>query len=466
MIIRRIWNASTEINLNLIWQMRRAFSVSSQSAVDLASKDAELRVFIVAGEVSGDTIGSRVMNSLTKLSPLPVRFAGVGGKMMCNQGFNSLFPMEDIAVMGIWELLPYLNQFRVRLKQTIEAALSFRPHIVLTVDSKGFSFRFLKHLRATCVQQGMVSPLHFHYVSPSFWAWKGGEARLKGLLQFVDHVLCILPFEAEVCRSNGLAATFVGHPTLEDISDFQGKDATERRYRIQGNAEAFLTDYGISSGSPVISLLPGSRLQEVTRMFPIFSRTLQQLKGSFPDVVTAVHVAPNQHVEDYISKAVCKWPSSVVLVPGGSHQMKYNSFSASSVALCTSGTVAMEMQLARLPCVVAYRAHLLTELFIRYKAIIPYISLPNILLDSAVIPEALFQDCTPSKLASLLKDLIVDDNFREKQIIAAEKVFELLRPPEMNISCSIQGGMSVPLSDCTPSMVAANAMLYSRGKLE
>ncbi|XP_019249393.1 PREDICTED: probable lipid-A-disaccharide synthase, mitochondrial isoform X2 [Nicotiana attenuata] len=463
MFIRRIWNANTETNLNLMRQMRRTFSVSSQSAVDLASKDAELRVFIVAGEVSGDTIGSRVMNSLEKLSPLPVRFAGVGGKMMCNQGLNTLFPIEDIAVMGIWELLPYLNQFRVRLKQTIEAALSFRPHVVLTVDSKGFSFRFLKHLRATCVQQGMVSPLHFHYVSPSFWAWKGGEARLKGLLQFVDHVLCILPFEAEVCRSNGLAATFVGHPTLEDISDFQGKDATERRYRIQGNAEAFLTDYGISS---VISLLPGSRLQEVTRMFPLFSSTLEHLKGSFPHLVTAVHVAPNQHVEDYIDKAVCKWPSSVVLVPGGSHQMKYNSFSASSVALCTSGTVAMEMQLARLPCVVAYRAHLLTELVIRYKAIIPYISLPNILLDSAVIPEALFQDCTPSKLASLLKDLILDDNLREKQIIAAEKVIELLRPSEMNISCSTQGEMSVPLSDCTPSMVAAYAILYSRSKLE
>ncbi|XP_016466307.1 putative lipid-A-disaccharide synthase, mitochondrial [Nicotiana tabacum] len=466
MFIRRIWNANTETNLNLVRQMRRTFSVSSQSAVDLASKDAELRVFIVAGEVSGDTIGSRVMSSLKKLSPLPVRFAGVGGKMMCKQGLNTLFPIEDIAVMGIWELLPYLNQFRVRLKQTIEAALSFRPHVVLTVDSKGFSFRFLKHLRATCVQQGMFSPLQFHYVSPSFWAWKGGEARLKGLLQFVDHVLCILPFEAEVCRSNGLAATFVGHPTLEDISDFQVKDAIERRYRIKGNAEAFLTDHGISSGSPVISLLPGSRLQEVTRMFPIFSSTLEHLKGSFPDLVTAVHVAPNQHVEGYIDKAVCKWPSSVVLVPGGSHQMKYNSFSASSVALCTSGTVAMEVQLARLPCVVAYRAHLLTELVIRYKAIIPYISLPNILLDSAIIPEALFQDCTPSKLASLLKDLILDDNLREKQINAAEEVIELLRPPKMNISCSTQGETSGPLSDCTPSMVAAYAILYSRNKLE
>ncbi|XP_015080749.1 probable lipid-A-disaccharide synthase, mitochondrial [Solanum pennellii] len=466
MVFRRIWNVNWGVNMKLMRKMRRTFSVSSQSAVDFASKDGELRVFIVAGEVSGDTIGSRVMGSLIKLSPLPVRFAGVGGKMMSKQGLNPLFPMEDIAVMGIWELLPYLNQFRVRLKQTIEAALSFKPHVVLTVDAKGFSFRFLKHLRATCVQQGMVSPLHFHYVSPSFWAWKGGEARLKGLLQFVDHVLCILPFEAEVCRSNGLAATFVGHPTLEDIPECQGKDVTERRHRIEGNAEAFLTGLGISSGSPVISLLPGSRLQEVTPMFPIFSKTLEQLKGSFPNLVAAVHVAPNKHVEDYISKAVRKWPSSVVLVSGGSHQMKYDSFSASSVALCTSGTVAMEMQLARLPCVVAYRAHLLTEWFIRYKAIIPYISLPNILLDSAVIPEALFQECTPSKLASFLKDLILDDNLREKQIIAAEKVIKLLRPPEISLGFSTRVEMSVPLSDCTPSMVAAYAVLYYQKKLE
>ncbi|KAM3301569.1 putative lipid-A-disaccharide synthase, mitochondrial isoform X1 [Capsicum chacoense] len=330
MIFRRIWNVNSEINMKLMRQIRRTFSVSSKSTVDFASKDGELRVFIVAGEVSGDIIGSRVMTSLIKLSPFPVHFAGVGGNMMSKQGLNPLFPMEDIAVMGIWELLPYLNQFRVRLKQTIEAALSFNPHVILTVDAKGFSFRFLKHLRATCVQQGMVSPLHFHYVAPSFWAWKGGEARLKGLLQFVDHVLCILPFEAEVCRSNGLAATFVGHPTLEDIPEFQGKDATERRYRIEGNAESFLTEYGISSRSPVISLLPGSRLQEVTRMFPIFSKTVKQLKGSFPNLVAAVHVAPNQNVEDYISKTVSKLPPSVVLVSGGSHQMKYNSFSVST----------------------------------------------------------------------------------------------------------------------------------------
>lgn len=136
------------INVGIFGQGKRCFSVSAQSAVDMASKDGgELRVFIVAGEVSGDIIGSRLMASLKKLSPFPTRFAGVGGFMMSKQGLKSLFPIEDISVMGIWELLPHLHKFRVRLKQTVKAAELFQPHVVVTVDSKGFSFRLLKQLR-------------------------------------------------------------------------------------------------------------------------------------------------------------------------------------------------------------------------------------------------------------------------------------------------------------------------------
>ncbi|CAI9774634.1 unnamed protein product [Fraxinus pennsylvanica] len=444
--------------------IKRHFLVSSQkAAIDMGSKDGELRVFIVAGEVSGDMIGSRFMDSLKKLSPCPVRFAGVGGLAMSKQGLDSQFPMEDIAVMGIWELVPHLSKLRVKLKQTVQSALSFQPHVVLTVDSKGFSFRFLKQLRAIYGQQGLVGPLHFHYVAPSFWAWKGGEERLKGLSKFVDHVFCILPFEAEVCISKGLNATFVGHPTLEDVLELEVKDSICNEWKIQGTGETFKEQHGISSGTTVISLLPGSRLQEVTRMLSIFSNTMELLKDSHSELTAAIHVAPNKYVEDYIRKAVCEWPTSVVLVPSGSPQIKYDAFSASRVALCTSGTVAVELQLARLPCVVAYRAHLLTEWLIRFKAKVPYISLPNIILDSAIIPEALFNECTPSKLASLLKNLTDDENLRRKQICAAEKVFDLLVPPR--VSCiQIQQERSRPIlvDDYRPSMIAASTVLHYR----
>ncbi|OVA20034.1 Glycosyl transferase [Macleaya cordata] len=410
------------INNNFSSSFARNFSVSSRNVVDMAAKDGELRVFMVSGEVSGDTIGSRLMSSLKKLSPLPLRFAGVGGSLMSKEGLQSLFPMEDISVMGIWELLPHLNKIRVKLKVATDAALLFRPHVVVTVDSKGFSFRLLKQLRARFNQQGAGIPLHIHYVAPSFWAWKGGEARLKGLTEFVDHVLCILPFEEEVCRSNGLAATFVGHPILEDALDLNSGNVTmPNEWKVQGDAEGFRSKYGLSSGTTVISVLPGSRLQEVARMLPIFSNTMGQLKDSFTKLTTVIPVAPNQQVENYISRAIQTWPVSTILISGGSPQLKYDAFSASRAALSTSGTAAMELQLARLPCVIAYRAHFLTEWFIWHKAIIPYISLPNILLDSAVIPEALFRQCTPNNLAAFLKEVIHVEGIRKNQIIAAEK---------------------------------------------
>ncbi|KAL6518318.1 hypothetical protein OROMI_034019 [Orobanche minor] len=249
MFLRSVWNVKIGLNRSFLWVVKRSLSVSGRESVrDLASKDGELKVFIVVGEVSGDIIASCFMNSLKRLSPFPVRFAGVGGLMMSQHGLNSLFPMEDIAVMGIWELLPHLSMFRVRLNEMVESALSFRPHVVLTVDSKGFSFRFLKQLRARYGVNRLDCPLHFHYVAPSFWAWRGGELRLKGLSEFVDHIFCILPFEAEVCHSNGLSATFVGHPTLEDVLELKIDKCIDKVWKVEGDGEKFRRNYGISSG--------------------------------------------------------------------------------------------------------------------------------------------------------------------------------------------------------------------------
>lgn len=313
--------------------------------------------------------------------------------------------------------------------------------------------------------QELNGPLHFHYVAPSFWAWKGGEARLKGLANFVDHILCILPNEEAVCKLNGLDATFVGHPVLEDIFEFNlGKQASPHDLKIEGNSEDFRRKYALSSevasleGAAVISLLPGSRLQEVIRMLSIFAHTFDQLKDSIPELITVIHVAPNQHVENYIDGVIRKWPVPAILIPGGNQHLKYDAFSASRIALCTSGTVAMELQLARLPCVIAYRAHILTELYIQYKAKIPYISLPNILTDSAIIPEALFQACTPTNLASLLMKLMHNKGLQEEQIVAAENVMKLLFPSERIVN-NLEEQMGWKFPNCTPSMIAASTIL-------
>ncbi|CAH8326866.1 unnamed protein product [Eruca vesicaria subsp. sativa] len=432
---------------------------ATKSVIEKAAADGELRVFIVAGEVSGDNIGSRLMSSLKKLSPIPLRFHGVGGSMVCKQGLTSLFPMEDLAVMGVWELLPHLYKFRAKLKETIDAAAMFKPHVVVTVDSKGFSFRLLKELRARYNQLRLEdSPVHFHYVAPSFWAWKGGESRLGGLSEFVDHLFCILPNEARVCREHGVEATFVGHPVLEDASENNLVRTCKPTQESKLEDLNFLSKYTLPSDSTFISVLPGSRLQEVERMLPIFSKAMKLLKDPFPKLVTLIHVASNSQVDHYIGKTLHGWPVPTILVPSGSTQLKYDAFGVSRAALCTSGTVAVELQLARLPSLVAYRAHFLTELFIRYKAKIPYISLPNILLDSPIIPEALFRACNPSNLALILERLLLDEEMREKQIVAAEKLAQLLHPSESGM------GKWVHCSDLdshryTPSNLAASTIL-------
>lgn len=191
-------------------------------------------------------------------------------------------------------------------------------------------------------------------------------------------------------------------------------------------------------------------------MVPIFLKTMEFLRGSFPELRTIMLVASNKHVENYISRLVDHWPVPVTIIHGSSIDQKYDAFSASTAALCTSGTVALELQLARLPCLVAYRAHILTEWLIRYKAKVPYISLPNILLDSPVIPEALFDSCTPRNMASTLTKLIRDEGLREQQIKSAEAVFRLLSPPAKHFVQHHLGDTS------QPSMVAASTLLHYR----
>ncbi|KAI0512379.1 hypothetical protein KFK09_013018 [Dendrobium nobile] len=427
----------------------RDLSTCSRRVLDMASRDGELRVFIVAGEVSGDSIASRLMASIKRISPYPVRFSGVGGALMDHEGLQSLFPMEDISVMGIFELLPYLNKIRIKLKETIEAAVSFQPHVVVTIDSKGFSFRLLKHLKVRHTKEDHC-PIFVHYVAPSFWAWKGGERRLGKLSEFVDHLLCILPFEEEICRLNGLAASYVGHPLLEDAFCLNKElDSPSYNWMFQGNGDAFRQQHGIPPGNTVITLLPGSRLQEVKRMLPIFSQTMELLNGSFTGLSAIILVAPHQHVASHIERVIRSWSLSATLIPGVSLQQRYDAFSASSAALCTSGSAVMELQLAGLPSVVAYRAHFLTEWLIQHRTKLQFISLPNILLDSEAIPEVLFSSCTYKNLAATLSKIILDEDARVKQIAAAERVFRLLCP---------QGLHSIT-DNCCPSMNAASVIL-------
>ncbi|XP_062221522.1 probable lipid-A-disaccharide synthase, mitochondrial isoform X6 [Phragmites australis] len=222
-----------------------ARALSYGRVVDAAARDGELRVFVVAGEVSGDSLASRLMASLRALSPIPVRFSGVGGELMSREGLLTLFPIEEIAIMGLWERLPHIYSVKKKIEDTVNAAMVFQPHAVVTIDSKGFSFRLFRQLKCRCNQK-IQRPLYVHYVAPSFWAWKGSESRLSKLHDFVDHVLCILPFEEEICKLIALPATYVGHPLLDDAIGLNMRPRLPSdKSKHQRSSEAFRLEHGL-----------------------------------------------------------------------------------------------------------------------------------------------------------------------------------------------------------------------------
>ncbi|KAF0920789.1 hypothetical protein E2562_037114 [Oryza meyeriana var. granulata] len=438
----------------------RAFSYGR--VVDAAARDGELRVFVVAGEVSGDSLASRLMASLRALSPVPVRFAGVGGELMCEEGLQSLFPMEEISIMGLWELLPHVYNIKRKIEDAADAAVLFQPHVVVTVDSKGFSFRLLKQLK--CRYNQVAHPLHVHYVAPSFWAWKDGERRLAKLHNFVDHLLCILPFEEEICRLNGLPATYVGHPLLDDAIGLNMEKELSSVNSMHQRSEVFRQEHAISPDSTIITILPGSRMQEVARMLPIFLQTVQRLSHTFSELSLVIPVAPHRDVRAYVESVARSGPFPVVLIPGGTLQERYDAFNASRAALCTSGTAVMELMLAKLPCVVAYRAHFITECLIHLRNKIDFISLPNILLNSPIVPEILFRACTVENLAAKLSEVIFNDEARQLQVETADRLLEMLFEPMKQRGCLFQEELSHSslLSNIySPSTIAALTVLYT-----
>ncbi|VAH63988.1 unnamed protein product [Triticum turgidum subsp. durum] len=355
-------------------------------------------------------------------------------ELMCKEGLQSLFPMEEIAIMGLWELLPHIYNVKRKIKDTLDAAILFRPHAVVTVDSKGFSFRLLQQLKCR-YNQKVDSPLHVHYVAPSFWAWKGGESRLSKLHNFVDHMLCILPFEDEICRLHGLPATYVGHPLLDAAAVLNVAGTSLQHKNVdselspdmstrQRSGEAFRLEHGLS---PVIP------------------------------------VAPHRDVRTYVENVVRSVPFPVVLIPGGSLEKRYGAFNASKAALCTSGTAVMELMLAKLPCVVAYQAHFLTECFIHLRKKINFISLPNILLDSPIVPEILFRACTDKNLAAKLSEVIFNDEVRQLQVGSAERMLQVLYEPikrRGNLFAEELGDLGLSSDVYSPGTIAALTVLY------
>ncbi|MEL7345309.1 MAG: lipid-A-disaccharide synthase, partial [Pseudomonadota bacterium] len=295
-----------------------------------------MRVFVLAGEASGDRLGAAMMAALNARET--VEYTGVGGPLMTERGLTSLFAMDELSVMGIAEILPKYRALKRRISETADAILRTKPDVVVTIDSPDFCFRV-----AAIVKNANPSQHITHYVAPSVWAWR--PKRAAKLAKLADQVLCLLPFEPSYFTAHGLRADFVGHPVVaepqptdQDIAGFQAR-------------------YGLE-GAPTLLLLPGSRKSEANRLLPVFGQTLTHLVAKRPDLRVITVAASG--VADRVGDAAKHWSGNPVIIPAGDTDLKRTAFGAANVALAASGTVSLELAAARTPMAIAYDMHWLT----------------------------------------------------------------------------------------------------------
>jgi lipid-A-disaccharide synthase len=349
-------------------------------------------IFIIAGEPSGDVLGCALMAALRERVGDAVRFAGIGGESMAEQGLCSLVPLSDLAVAGIAEVLPRAPLILRRVRETVRAIREMRPDAVVTIDSSGFSWRIAHRLR----RAGERLPL-IHYVAPMVWAWRAGRARR--MARWYDHLLTLLPFEPPYFERVGLACTYVGHPVIESGAD-------------RGDAARFRAMHGIAGDELVLTVLPGSRGGEVRRLLPIFGAALRQLEpmiGPFRVALPTVET-----VADAVTAGVADWPGLPIVLRGAT--AKYDAFAASRAAMAASGTVALELALARVPMVIAYRLNRLTQIVLDWVVKVRQVNLVNLILGRVLVTELLGDDCTPERLATAVAELVRDEAVRSAHL--------------------------------------------------
>lgn len=350
--------------------------------------DAGPLVFLIAGEPSGDQLGGALMQSLGELTDGRVRFAGIGGEAMQAAGLESLFPMDELSLMGAAELIPHIPHLIGRIRLTLRTIRALRPAAVVTIDAPAFCLRIDRRIG------GLGFP-RLHYVAPQVWAWRPGRAREYH--RAFDRLLALLPFEPPFFSTHGIDCRFVGHPVLESGA---GK----------GDGAGFRARRGIAADAPLLCVLPGSRRGEVGRLLPVFGETVGILARRIPGLVAVLPTVPA--VAPRVTEAVAAWPLPAHVVQGTE---KFDAFAAADAALAASGTVALELALSRTPAVIAYRLNALSAFAARRLIRVSHVALPNIIAGRTVMPELLQENCRPDRLADAIESLLKDPEARAVQ---------------------------------------------------
>jgi len=348
------------------------------------------RIFLIATEESGDRLGAGLMKVLRQRLGDAVTFEGVGGRAMAREGLTSLFPIEELSIMGLAAVVRQLPKLLRLIRQTAEAVVEGAADMLVIIDSPDFTHRVARRVRAHDPSIPIVD-----YVSPTVWAWRPGRAR--AMRRYVDHVLALLPFEPEAYRKlRGPPCSYVGHPLIEQID------------RLRPNAEEQARR---NSSPPIVLLLPGSRRSEIAHHLGVFGAALDRLRS---DGVTFDVMLPTMpHLEAAVLAGVANWAVVPTIVVGEAE--KRAAFRIAHAALAKSGTVTLELALSGVPMVTAYRLGA-AEAFVLRRAIkVNTVILANLVIGREVIPEFLQENCTPEKLAQALSELLSDSALRRDQ---------------------------------------------------
>jgi len=341
-----------------------------------------MRVFIIAGEVSGDKLGGALMAGLHDLTT--VRFDGVGGPLMQEHGLESRFPMDELSVMGLAEILPKYRALKARVHEMAEAVLETRPDVLITIDSPDFCLRVAKLVKA----KSDIPTIH--YVAPTVWAWRAGRA--AKMAQHIDHVLALFPFEPPYMQAAGMTCDFVGHPVVAEPI------ATE------AEAQAFRDKHDVRG--PLVLALPGSRKGEVTRLADRFGAALGQVATKHPDATFVVPCAGP--VTTLVRELSGAWPVTPLLIPAQATATKRAAFRAADVALAASGTVSLELAASQTPMVIAYDMAPVSRFLISRMLRVDTVTLVNLVSETRVVPEFIGKNCQPDLIARSLCDTLAD----------------------------------------------------------
>jgi lipid-A-disaccharide synthase len=368
-----------------------------------AAAPRPLSIYIVAGEESGDALGAALVRALSAAHGGAITFAGVGGRAMAAAGILSPFPIEEIANIGVIAVARGLPRIMRRIRQTADAIVAAHPDVLVIVDSPDFTHRVARSVRA----QAPAIPI-VDYVSPSVWAWRSGRAR--AMRRYVDCVLAILPFEpAAHQRLGGPPCCYVGHPLTERLAELRPNG--EEMQRRQADP-------------PLLLVLPGSRKGEMRRLLAIFGAAIARVGAAIGAMELVLPTVPNLAHE--VRAAVAGWamPPRVVVEPAE----KWRAFRTARAALAASGTVTLELALAGVPTVAAYRVTLIEEAIARLARLqdLPSVILANLVIGENVVPEFLQRDCTPQNLADALIPLFADTPERLRQIDAFARLDKIM----------------------------------------